>query len=377
MSGQADAYAVLGVSPETEDVVVRAAYRALKEKYSGADGSLDAWDEQRAREIEAAYEVLRDPRRRRAYDRSLDAAPPPAHPPSSTAFSPAPPSLAATPAPVPLAPLVARVPPRDPAVAPAARPAGRATAPRRRGAPGGAVAALAGLVGLGLVGWLATRSHSPAPAPQSRGLTISKRYAASAPVATRPLPCYVDGRPVGQLRLRDCASRNGVATGPLDVGLDGPEQAGATPISSRPPPRERTIQARPAVAPPGPDRGEPIPPPPASEAPPPRGPEESVAAVRAFYAALAAGDGDSAARLVEPEKRGAGPLSAAAMSRFYGALAEPLRLTQIYTLDPATVFVRYRFVTRGGRACRGAANVVTTERDGQILVRGIRAYNGC
>ena len=356
-------------------MVVRAAYRALREKYSGASGPLDAWDETRAREIEAAYEVLRDPRRRRAYDRSLEGGPSTPLPPSSPAFSPAPPSPAATAAPVPRAPPVARIPPRDPAVAPAARPAGPATPPRRPRTPGPAVAALAGVVGLGLVGWLATRSHSPAPAPQSHGLTIRKRYPPSAPVGVRPLPCYVDGRPVGQLLLRDCASRNGVATGPLDVGLDGPARAGPPPVPS-PPPRTDLAMAQPGVIPPAPRRPETIPPPPASELSPP-GPEGSVAAVRAFYAALEAGDGGSAARLVEPEKRDAGPLSAAEMSRFYGALAEPLRLTQIYPLDPATVFVRYRFVTRGGRACRGAANVVTTERDGQILVRGIRAYNGC
>ncbi|MBA3811857.1 MAG: hypothetical protein H0X27_09515, partial [Caulobacteraceae bacterium] len=104
---------------------------------------------------------------------------------------------------------------------------------------------------------------------------------------------------------------------------------------------------------------------------------ESIAAVGAFYAALGAGDGDRAAALVDPEKRVAGPLSAGEMTRFYSSLRQPLRLTQIYPLDESTVFVRYRFVTRGTRHCLGAANVMTTQRGGRTLVRGIRAFNGC
>lgn len=35
-----------------------------------------------------------------------------------------------------------------------------------------------------------------------------------------PLRCFVDGKSIGELPLRDCANRNGVATGALDVGLD-------------------------------------------------------------------------------------------------------------------------------------------------------------
>lgn len=35
-----------------------------------------------------------------------------------------------------------------------------------------------------------------------------------------PLRCFVDGKSIGELPLRQCADRNGVATGALDVGLD-------------------------------------------------------------------------------------------------------------------------------------------------------------
>jgi hypothetical protein len=36
----------------------------------------------------------------------------------------------------------------------------------------------------------------------------------------RPLRCFVNGQLVGELKLSDCAKRNGVASGALDVGLD-------------------------------------------------------------------------------------------------------------------------------------------------------------
>ena len=36
----------------------------------------------------------------------------------------------------------------------------------------------------------------------------------------RPIRCFVNGQLVGQLTLSECARRNGVASGALDVGLD-------------------------------------------------------------------------------------------------------------------------------------------------------------
>lgn len=77
-----DHYAVLGVSPASEDVVIRAAYRALMRRYHpDADPSSEA--SQRAQAINAAYAVLSDPERRARYDGSLAAQglikPEPAH----------------------------------------------------------------------------------------------------------------------------------------------------------------------------------------------------------------------------------------------------------------------------------------------------------
>jgi curved DNA-binding protein CbpA len=67
-----DHYAVLGVSPASEDVVIRAAYRALMQRYHpDADPSSEA--SQRAQAINAAYAVLGDPEKRARYDGSLAA----------------------------------------------------------------------------------------------------------------------------------------------------------------------------------------------------------------------------------------------------------------------------------------------------------------
>ena len=62
-----DYYAVLGVSPAAEDVVIGAAYRALMRHYH-PDTNPDPAAQARAREITGAYAVLRDPGNRAAYD---------------------------------------------------------------------------------------------------------------------------------------------------------------------------------------------------------------------------------------------------------------------------------------------------------------------
>lgn len=44
---------------------------------------------------------------------------------------------------------------------------------------------------------------------------------------TKPLRCFVGGQFVGMLTLKDCAQRNGVETGQLDVGLDAAGEVAA------------------------------------------------------------------------------------------------------------------------------------------------------
>ena len=70
-----DCYAILGVTPAAEDVVIGAAYRALMRHYH-PDTNPDPTAQARAREITAAYAVLRDPSSRARYD-ALRAGPEP------------------------------------------------------------------------------------------------------------------------------------------------------------------------------------------------------------------------------------------------------------------------------------------------------------
>ena len=67
-----DCYAILGVTPTAEDVVIGAAYRALMRHYH-PDTNPDPKAQARAQEISAAYAVLRDPAKRAQYDSSRGA----------------------------------------------------------------------------------------------------------------------------------------------------------------------------------------------------------------------------------------------------------------------------------------------------------------
>jgi hypothetical protein len=87
------------------------------------------------------------------------------------------------------------------------------------------VGALGALVAGGLIAFAINASHRgerPAPPPASQGgLIIDPEGAEVGRIdAARPLRCFVAGALVGELSLKDCAKRNGVATEALDVGLD-------------------------------------------------------------------------------------------------------------------------------------------------------------
>lgn len=71
-----DYYAVLQVDPRADPEIIEAAYRRLSRKYH-PDVSADPEASHRMRELNAAYEVLSDPARRRAYDRRRPAGPGP------------------------------------------------------------------------------------------------------------------------------------------------------------------------------------------------------------------------------------------------------------------------------------------------------------
>ena len=63
------AYELLGVSRTAEPEIIDAAFRSLARRYSGLGGN-----QERLRKLEAAYELLRDPRRRRDYDATIGTA---------------------------------------------------------------------------------------------------------------------------------------------------------------------------------------------------------------------------------------------------------------------------------------------------------------
>lgn len=65
-------YRTLGVDPQADAVVIRSAYLALIRRYHPDRGGSEA-DPERAQAITAAWEVLRDPERRAAYDEGRQA----------------------------------------------------------------------------------------------------------------------------------------------------------------------------------------------------------------------------------------------------------------------------------------------------------------
>jgi hypothetical protein len=98
--------------------------------------------------------------------------------------------------------------------------------------------------------------------------------------------------------------------------------------------------------------------------------------VRAYYLALAAGDGATAAKFVVPEKSSTGPLSATELSAFYGHLIEPLQLVSVTSLGAGKYLVSYNFKSTE-RVCNGRAEVATTKVHGADFIQSIRALAGC
>ena len=86
---------------------------------------------------------------------------------------------------------------------------------------GGGLALLAGLgIAVGLVSKGKGEKAEPPPASQA-GLVVDASAIDDGLVdSTRPLRCFVAGLYVGEVTLVECAKKNGVATGALDVGVD-------------------------------------------------------------------------------------------------------------------------------------------------------------
>lgn len=100
------------------------------------------------------------------------------------------------------------------------------------------------------------------------------------------------------------------------------------------------------------------------------------ARVRAFYDALAKGDGSTASAQVIPEKQSSRAFSPEAISRFYGRLPEPIRLTGLTRVEGGDYRVSYRY-SAGQSHCDGSAVVSVTRRGNRDYIRSIRALSGC
>jgi hypothetical protein len=106
-------------------------------------------------------------------------------------------------------------------------------------------------------------------------------------------------------------------------------------------------------------------------------PHDPMSTTTAFYSALAAADGEAAAALVVPEKRGKGPFNETSIRSFFGAMSVPLRLTGTTMRARDDVRVSYEYTTDKGRRCRGRADVETVYLYGRTLISRIKALEGC
>ena len=99
---------------------------------------------------------------------------------------------------------------------------------------------------------------------------------------------------------------------------------------------------------------------------------DAVDTVTRFYRALSAGDGATAAGFVIAPKRVQGPLSGAAMTAFYGPMAQPLAIHSVRQLEANVVEARYTYrATR--TACEGRALVTMDGSGPAAAIRSIAA----
>ncbi|MBY4639189.1 hypothetical protein K6L44_04050 [Gluconacetobacter entanii] len=98
--------------------------------------------------------------------------------------------------------------------------------------------------------------------------------------------------------------------------------------------------------------------------------------IQAFYDALGAAQGTVASAMVIPEKRSTPAFSPSNLTRFYGGLADPIRVVSIAQENDSTFIVNYHYATKS-HACNGRATVTTTVRGGRNFIQSIHALNGC
>jgi len=120
---------------------------------------------------------------------------------------------------------------------------------------GGAALALVAGLGIALALMRGAKSPTEDPPASRSGLIVETGRADDTKLdANRPLRCFVGGQFVGETTLAECAKKNGVATGALDVGVDetgalaAADQAGLV-LTPLPPPAEAPTVSAPAAPP--------------------------------------------------------------------------------------------------------------------------------
>ena len=68
MDSSKDYYGILGILPTAEDIVIRAAYKALVQRYHPDRADNQAKANETIKELNEAYAVLSDPKSRKEYD---------------------------------------------------------------------------------------------------------------------------------------------------------------------------------------------------------------------------------------------------------------------------------------------------------------------
>ena len=121
-------------------------------------------------------------------------------------------------------------------------------------AGGAALALIAGL-GVALMLMNGAKPSSEDPPASRGGLVVETGRADDTKLdPARPLRCFVGGQFVGETTLAECAQKNGVATGALDVGVDetgalaAADQAGMV-LTPLPPPADAPTVPAPAATP--------------------------------------------------------------------------------------------------------------------------------
>lgn len=120
---------------------------------------------------------------------------------------------------------------------------------------GGAALALVAGLGIALALMNGAKPAAEDPPASRGGLVVETGRADDTKLdPARPLRCFVGGQFVGETTLAECANKNGVATGALDVGVDetgalaAADQAGLV-LTPLPPPAETVAVPAPVATP--------------------------------------------------------------------------------------------------------------------------------